>query len=303
MANDATSGPATQLSILFADISDSSLMYAERGDTQAFKLTTACLDLMEEQVHLAGGRVIKRVGDAVLAVFDTTQAAVGAATGIQERLDAPRSPLRAQGIHVRAGISRGRAVLAGDDVYGDVVNVAARLVARAGPDEIFLAQRAYEDLPGPLQQAARLIDQVVLRGRPSWVTVYEYVWKQEDATVPVAVRLRSMGSALHLAYGARVFVVNSEHPKLKIGRAPDNDLPVEGDLVSRYHAEITLRGDKFFLADSSTNGTYLETASGQILRVSREDITLGDSGRILPGSETAVPIDFRVAVTPAPRSG
>src|SRR5438552_2793969 len=133
MQDDGMPGAAAHLSIMFADISGSTLMYAVRGDSVAFSLTSTCLTLMEEQVKSVGGRVVKRVGDGIMAVFETTEAAVSAAVGIQEALDKPGSELRREGLHVRVGVACGRSVLAGGDVYGDVVNVAARLQAHAGP--------------------------------------------------------------------------------------------------------------------------------------------------------------------------
>ncbi len=296
MPDEPTHVPAAERAIVFVDISGSSLMYAERGDTIAFGLTATCLKLMNEHVQRAGGRVIKAVGDGILAVFETAAAALNAAVGIMEAVNQPDTTLHREGIHVRTGISYGRTFLAGDDVYGDVVNVAARLVSHAGPDEIVLSGRAYEELPEALRESSRLIDQVVLRGRPSWVLVYQYLWKHEDITLAVNVRDRVPCGALNVTYGSRVFVIGPERPKLRIGRAPDNDIAIEENLVSRYHAEISLRGDKFFLCDLSTNGTYLCTDADEKIRLSREDVMLGSGGCIFVGSEAAPPIRYCAAV-------
>jgi adenylate cyclase len=294
MEDDEVRSPAAPLTILFADISDSSLTYAMRGDTVGYTLANACLQLMEGQVAAARGRVIKRVGDGILALFESTEAALTAAVGIQRALDAPGCMLRAEGIHVRVGVTCGRAVLADGDVYGDIVNVAARLVSHAGPDEIFMSDRAYEELPITWRDSIRLVDQLVLRGRPLRVTVYEYIWNQ-DSTVPAGVRLRSTSVVLEVTYGLQRFLISPERPLLRIGRAPGNDIAITEERISRYHAAVTLRGDKFFLVDSSTNGTYLHPDGASVLRVSREDVTLGSSGRILPGCEDAQPIVYRTA--------
>lgn len=295
MPDEHEQGRTKHVAVLFADISGSSLMYVQRGDTVGYSLTSACLSLMDKQVQLAGGRVVKTIGDAVLAVFDTTQGAVNAGVGIQQALDQPSSLLRAEGIHVRMGISSGRVMQAGDDVFGDVVNVTARLASHASPDEILLSDRAYEELPPAMRDTVRLLDRAVLRGRPSWVQIYEYLWKSEaDRTVSAASRVRPLNSALHLTYGSRTFVVDVDAPKLRIGRAGDNDVTIEQDVVSRYHAEITLRGSKFFLADASTNGTYLHPDGGEAVRVLREDISLSGSGKIFAGSENAPPIGYQV---------
>jgi hypothetical protein len=66
--------------------------------------------------------------------------------------------------------------------------------------------------------------------------------------------------------------------------------------VSRYHAEISLRGAKFFLTDSSTNGTYLQIGTADVLRISREDVNLTGSGCIFPGSESAPVIRYQILI-------
>jgi adenylate cyclase len=296
MENPTPTSTSPDLTILFADISGSSLMYATRGDAVAFNLTSTCLNLMEEHVGQHGGRVVKRVGDGVMAVFESPEAALRAAEAIQRAVDTPDSLLRRERIQVRVGISCGPAVLDGDDVYGDVVNVAARLVSHAGSDEIFLSSHAYERLPADLRSSIRLIDQVVLRGRPSLVLVYQYMWKQEDVTVAVGVRTRVPTGTLEATYESQLLVIGPERPKMRIGRAPDNDITIDHDFVSRYHAEISLRGDKFFLTDSSTNGTYLQIGDNDILRISREDVNLSGRGRILAGSESAPAIRYQIIV-------
>jgi adenylate cyclase len=291
---DARHASEVQLAILFADISGSSLMYAVRGDTAAFSLTSVCLNLMEEQVGAHGGRVVKRVGDGVMAVFDEPAHAVQTAEAIQRAVETPDSMLRREGIQVRFGISCGTAVHDGDDVYGDVVNVAARLVSHAGADEIFLSGAAYERLPAEMRSSIRLMDQVILRGRPSLVLVYQYLWKQDDMTVAVGLRTHVPTGTLEATYESKLLVVGPERPKIRIGRAGDNDIAIDQDFVSRYHAEISLRGDKFFLTDSSTNGTYLRIGSNDVLRISREDVNLSGSGRIFPGSESAPVIRYQI---------
>ncbi len=298
------SGPApnstARVTVMFADISGSTLMYAVRGNEAAFGLMSTCLRLLEAQVHAAGGRVVKRVGDAILATFDTATAAIGAAADMQHALEAPDSPVCDEGIHVRAGVSTGPAVLDGEDVYGDVVNVAARLVALAGAEEIFLSGETYQELPAEAREPIRLIDQFALRGRPDWVFVYQYLWKREDTTVRASGAARGYGADLELTYGPQVFALGPALPRVTIGREEDNDLRIIEDVVSRHHFEIVMRGDKFLLVDRSTNGTYVLTDSGESFRVSREELTLVGSGRIFPGRPTMQPLRYRV--TPRPTS-
>src|SRR5262249_9399255 len=145
----ASHGPREQLTpvtVLFADISGSTTLYAQRGDLTAFDLSSRCLSVVEGGIADAGGRVLKRLGDGVLAGFGRPGDALRAAATVRATLSDDDTTVQREGVRVRFGISCGAALLAADDVYGDVVNVAARLVNLAGPEEIFLSGTAYEGL-------------------------------------------------------------------------------------------------------------------------------------------------------------
>jgi class 3 adenylate cyclase len=131
-------GALTPVTVLFADITASTTLYAQRGDAAAFALASACLDQVDAGIAAGGGRVVKRLGDGVLALFENPSQAVRAAVALRTGLSAPEATAWREGVRVRFGISSGPAVLARDDVFGDVVNVAARLTTLAGAYEIFL---------------------------------------------------------------------------------------------------------------------------------------------------------------------
>jgi class 3 adenylate cyclase len=282
------------ITVIFADISGSTMLCAVRGDETAYKLVSTCLTILETEVRRFGGRVIKRVGDAILAVFDAAEPAVHAAQSMQIALEAPGSEVHAEGVRVRVGIATGTAVLDAGDIYGDVVNVAARLTSLAGADEVFMAGETFEALPVPMRDPVRVIDQLALRGRPDWVLVYQYLWKQEGATVSTAVRPRGYTAALELTYGSEKYALGPSRPKFTVGRDADNDISIDETVVSRHHCEVVLRGDKFLLVDRSTNGTWVLTDGGDTFRVTREEITLAGGGRILPGRQTLEPLRYRV---------
>jgi adenylate cyclase len=295
MTDQETRDQLTLVTVLFVDISGSTALYAQRGDAAAFALTKACLDLVGAQVTAEGGRVLKQVGDGLLSVFDTSVQALRAAVRISQTTDDPACLLASEGVRVRSGISSGLAVLLADDVYGDVANVAARLVGRADAGEIFLSGRVYEALPAELRAKVRLIDQMLLRNRPTPVLVYKYAPDSPRATIEAVARRRASTATLEVTYGDLLLVVGPERPRVSLGRDPDNDICIEDDVVSRNHAEIALRGDRFMLIDRSTNGTYVHADNGPMLRLVREEIVLASAGRIVLGVEEASqPILYRV---------
>lgn len=296
MAEHLEGKSTSLLTVLVVDITDSTLLYAQRGDTVAFGLVWRCLETLETEVARAGGRVVKRMGDGIMAVFPRADDAVRSAVAI---IDAVKT-LHLGGdeaVSVRVGISTGSAMLADADVFGDVVNVAARLVSIAGAHEVFLSESSYEQLSAELRAVVRLIDQVALRNRPMRVRVYQFVPKPDEVTVLLSRHARVSCPTLEVTFRSSVFVLGPERPKLTIGRDAENDIVIDGqNTVSRYHANIHSRGDRFVLRDRSANGTYLRASDGTIGRILRDEVPLSDRGEILPGTEINEPIRYRVRV-------
>lgn len=280
--------------VLFADMSGSVAMYAQQGDTAGFRLNTACLTLLEQCVREQSGRVIRRAGDGLLAVFDDAGRAVRASIEMQLRLQNSSQRLRQSGVRIRVGMCSGAVVHGEGDIYGDSVNVAARLASLAGPDEILVSEDVFRSLPHDLKSGGRRLSDLALRGRPLPVAVYEYMWRPEDATISLSSHTGRGNLVLAVFADRGEFLVTSERPKLTIGRAEDNDIVIEATVVSRHHADISMRGDKFILTDRSTNGTYLIVDQGPVVRACREEINLVGAGRIVPGGEDKVHLRYEV---------
>ncbi len=99
-------------------------------------------------VAAAEGRVVKLLGDGALIEFPAAAHALRCAVRIQQELRRPESPYRSpEPIKLRAGLHAGDVVVEGDDIFGDGVNIAARLQSAAQPGGI-LASRIFCDLAG-----------------------------------------------------------------------------------------------------------------------------------------------------------
>lgn len=285
----------TPVTVLFADISGSTTLYAQRGDMTAFGLASACLSVVERGITSGGGRVVKRLGDGLLAVFGQPEQALRAAVESRAALAVPDQTTQGESLRIRFGISCGAAVLAADDVFGDVVNVAARLVALAGPDEILLSGGVHEALTVGFRSQAHLIDALALRNRPRTVPVYKFIGAELDFTHPFNPSVPPAQATLNIKHGQTLFVIGPQRQRLTIGRHAAYDICIDHEAVSRLHAEILVRGDKFVLADRSTNGTFVHTKDGFVLRLLREELTLSQNGRIVAAVDKGPPILFRVA--------
>ena len=124
--------------ILFTDIVGSTNRASELGDSAWRQLLERHDRAVREQVADHGGRIVKSLGDGMLAVFDGPARAIHCAEAI-------RTDLNDLDISVRSGVHTGECELIGDDVGGMAVHIGARVGALAEADEI-LVSRTVADL-------------------------------------------------------------------------------------------------------------------------------------------------------------
>ena len=154
-----------ELAILFTDLVDFSDWVLEAGDERAVELVRAVGQAVEGAVRAHGGRVVKRLGDGVMAVFDDPAAAVRAgceAAGAAGELHAPG---------LRAGVHIGRPRKLGGDYFGVDVNVAARVAAAAGGGEVLVSDAVRERLD-PEQIATKRRWRFKPKGAPKGLQAY-----------------------------------------------------------------------------------------------------------------------------------
>jgi class 3 adenylate cyclase len=139
--------PRRLTAVWFADIVGYSSLSSSDEDA-ALVLVGRLQEAARREVDAQGGRVVKFVGDAVLAVFESVDGALRAALAVQDAFRASDVATR-HGSSLRIGLHLGEIAEASDgDVYGDGVNVAARLQGKAGPGQILVSPAATEMVRG-----------------------------------------------------------------------------------------------------------------------------------------------------------
>ncbi|MGH6809791.1 MAG: adenylate/guanylate cyclase domain-containing protein, partial [Ensifer adhaerens] len=136
--------------IFSADVQDySRLMRADEEGTLA--ILKRYRDAMTRLIEAHGGRVINTWGDGLISDFPSVVEALRAAIDVQNELAGhnAKCPDDAQMLF-RIGINLGDVITDGDDIYGDGVNVAARLQAIAEPGGICVSGRVYDEIAGKL---------------------------------------------------------------------------------------------------------------------------------------------------------
>jgi adenylate cyclase len=131
--------PRKLSAILYADIAEYSRLTGEDEDA-THRALTEYLDLVSSTIQSHRGEVMHYAGDAVLARFDAVIDAVSSATDIQEQLRARNSDLPDERkVQFRIGVNSGDVIEDRGDIYGDGVNVAARLEGLAQPGGICIS--------------------------------------------------------------------------------------------------------------------------------------------------------------------
>jgi class 3 adenylate cyclase len=127
--------------VVFTDIVDSTARLRELGDGAWRDLLSTHNEGLREQLNVFRGREVKTTGDGMLAVFDSPTRAVRCAVAMVDTS-------RVLGVAIRVGVHTGEVELVADDVRGIAVHVAARVLALAGRDEVWLTSTTAELVEG-----------------------------------------------------------------------------------------------------------------------------------------------------------
>jgi class 3 adenylate cyclase len=295
-------GKDVEVAILFADVVGSTQLYEQLGDIKAREMVARCLDIMREATEVNQGTVIKTMGDEVMSTFPTADDAMNAAKRMQERINIDDGLSHSNGhVAIRIGCHYGPVVQEQRDIFGSAVHTANRMTSQAKAKQIITTLATVERLSPEWQSAARQIDIATVRGKADEVVLFEVLWQPEEATSMLPTVASGMSrhkgdrpKRLSLRYQGREVTVGEGRKSATLGRAEDNDVVVKGNLISRVHARIEASRDKFTLVDESTNGTFVQTNSGEEIFVRRDSTPLTGEGVIglgrvaQPGTALAV---------------
>lgn len=279
------------IAIMFADMTGSTSLYDDHGNTAAVQVVGQCLETLSAVVRQFRGTVIKTLGDEVMASFPDAAYAALAASEMHmavQRLAEDQSGLT-RGIRVKVGAHWGEVLEEDNDIFGDAVNVAARMASLAKADQILITKDLVEAMPPELSSTLRYYDKVELKGKAIATEVYEIIWEVSDMTVaahsmPSVSRTEHQRLTLRIGNDTVVLEPNSG-PGAILGRADDNDVQCAGALTSRKHAKIEYRRGRFTLTDQSANGTHVKPDGDNAYSLRRDHAQLSGTGLIGLGQE------------------
>ena len=274
--------------VLFADLSNSTRLYEAMGDAAAQLIVAKCISELCTVTEKHGGRVVKTAGDGVVCTFVVpANAAIAAAEmhasmrSVSDRVQTPFGDIQA-----RIGMNLGPIIEEEEDVFGEVVKVAAGLERMAKGDQTLISGQLLQALPGEFADSTRFVAKETVVRKPRTLDVYELVWEPEEITQvrdPALENMRTTHTRCLLTMDGYEVQVSDRNPWAMLGRGKECDIQLLNPRVSRIHATIELRRGRFVLTDDSVNGTYVSTEDTGVIYVHRHDYTLVRSGAISLG--------------------
>lgn len=277
-----------QLTILFADVCRSTQIFEQYGDVKAREIISNCLSALTQIVHKYGGEVVKTIGDEIMVTLPDGTAGVLAACDMQRRVTNDLNLVR-HNIAIRVGLHFGPVICEEDgDVFGDAVNVSARMAGLAKGQQIVTTQSTVKDVPAAQGIEVRSLGKTRVKGKLMPIEIVDVLWQEDTSNVTMvsaALKIDDLPTRITMTvrYRNRDIQLKDVSPPFTMGRDRQNDLIVDDEWVSRNHASIEFRKGYFVLVDRSTNGTYLTTEGDEEIRVHRDEVHLRKTGVISLG--------------------
>ena len=276
------------ITVLFADVEGSTSIYEKLGDERANRIIDDVITKMTEVAVHNAGVLVKTIGDEVMCRFGNANHATTAASSIQEMLQNSQADYGIK-IQARIGLHMGQALIRDDgDVFGDAVNIAARVTAIARGGQIITTRDTVDSLVNEFQSNCRVYDRISLKGRSEKTIIYEVLWERADDVTRMSTMInfsnaRQPEIRIQLKYLGKEVGLFPETSIILLGRGDQCDLVVNSARVSRQHAKIEFRRGKFVIIDQSTNGTFVKNSDGIEVYLRREELPLMGTGVISLG--------------------
>ena len=299
-------GMGVQTTVVFTDLHGSTAVFEALGNALATETVTEITSRISQECIDNGGRVVKTLGDGVLAMFPDGQCAVSAVIAIQrahsKRMLGTPMDLR---MPMRIGVASGEVEIVAGDCYGDAVNVASRLCDLCGPYQIWANAASLNvaiESPGA---SFRMLGPINIRGRAEPCIVYQIEWHEDVASDFFTMQGAldpGLASGEHDALGREVEITwagNTRRFKsfelpVQLGRVRDADFVVNDPRVSRIHARLEWRNGSVVFVDASSYGSWVRFAGtkGSDVLLRRAECVLHGKGELALGasfSDASVP--------------
>jgi hypothetical protein len=273
----------------------STALYESLGNARAAELVTGVTDWIGRVCEAAGGRVVRRMGDGVLAAFGPGAAAFDCAIALQRgQTEHNLAAHQSLPVLIKIGLARGSMIEAETGCVGEAINLATDLSARCGPEQILACGTALDQIKLNTFARFRNLGAMHILGRSEPMDVFQIEWKNDlnagVSTVHGTLRVMDFFDSVPVG-GIRLtwadqqaHFTRSELP-IVLGRHEQAHFPVNDVRVSRRHARIYEIDDVLVLEDTSRYGTSVRFASGNtVLTLRNQECVLHDDCDIAFGT-------------------
>jgi adenylate cyclase len=271
--------------ILAADVVGySRLMALDEAGTHA-RLKALRKDFLEPKTAEHHGRVVKLTGDGALIEFASVVDAIECAAALQKGVTERQAELpEDQRIAFRIGINIGDIIIEDDDIYGDGVNIAARLEGLADPGSIFVARNVYNQVKSKVAFGFEPMGEHRVKNIPEPVTVYRLLLnagqvagklrpKRADTRKWRWAAFAALALALLTAVGVAAWLQPWQHPAEAPTQAAASPVPDKPSIAVLPFENLSDNPEEGYFADGLTDDliTDLSKISG-LLTIARNSV-------------------------------
>lgn len=277
----------TELCILFADIADSTSLFEKHGDEAAKESISSVLNVLLRDAEKHQGELVKTIGDEIMCVFPKANNALLAAVDMQNTVSG-NFVLGNHPISIRVGFHFGDVIEEDGDVFGDAVNVAARMTSFAKKGQIITNSITFGKCLLPPFLNHRSLGKTKIKGKILPVEIIEILWQQDISQVTrvtsaLDIKVPTNKYKMQLDINGVQHIMTDQSPTKTIGRGDDCDLQIHMLMASRMHGDIQFSGGNFKYTDESTNGSWIIQNGADPIGIHRDSMVLQGEGQITFG--------------------
>jgi class 3 adenylate cyclase/CHAT domain-containing protein len=170
------------VTVLFTDIKGSTAFFETYGDVEGRVMVQRHNELLFPCITGHGGKVVKTIGDAIMAMFEDPVQGVLSAMDMQKTLEEHNlsQDQKHKRIGVRMGLNYGPAVVEENDVFGDAVNLAARVESKADAGQVLISEELYKQVRKSDEIICRFFGETEAKGKTEPVKLYRVIWSEEQ---------------------------------------------------------------------------------------------------------------------------
>ncbi|HUU39370.1 MAG TPA: adenylate/guanylate cyclase domain-containing protein, partial [Desulfatiglandales bacterium] len=188
-----------KIAVLFTDIVGSTAYFKSHGNRAGREMLQAHQDLASKPIFEHNGVLVKTLGDSVMAYFVDPREAVKSAVKIQHKFrEYNEEKTNEEQIHIRVGLHFGEGIIEEKDIFGDVVNMAAKVVQMTENDQIYISQELYDVVKDLSHGIFQLVDTSNKRKVFKGFVIYKVLWHQKAALALIMDMLLYMEPLLDL---------------------------------------------------------------------------------------------------------